>query len=460
MGKEREFIKACKELLGERLLTEEAELLPYAFDATPGLKEVLPLAVAFPVNTEEAKRLTELCLEFEIPLYPRGAGTSVSGGPVPLKPGLVVSFQKMNKILEIDPDNLTALVEPGVVVAHLDKEVSKFGLMYPPDPGSVAVATIGGTVAENAGGLRGLKYGVTKDYVLGLEVVLPTGEVFNFGGKCVKNVTGYNFPGFFVGSEGTLGLITKALLKLVPLPKHRKTFMGIFKRLEDAGETVRQVIRSHIIPASMEILDNFTIKAVEEFTGVGLPVDAQAILLIEVDAMGKDQVEEEGEIIVEIIKKTGGEYKIAKDEKEREDLWRARRAAFPALAHLKPAVFIEDIAVPRTEIVEMLRAIEEISKKYDFPIATVGHAGDGNLHPMMLLDPQQEEEFEKVEKALHEIVEKAISLGGTITGEHGIGVAKKKYIKKQIQKVGITVMRRIKESFDPAGIMNPGKLTI
>ncbi|AEH45876.1 FAD linked oxidase domain protein [Thermodesulfatator indicus DSM 15286] len=458
MNKEKLFLEDCKRLLKDRLLTEEKETIVYSYDATPGLTGETPIGVAFPKSTEEVRELVKFALEYDIPLYPRGAGTSVSGGPVPKKKGLVVSFQQMNQILEIDPDNMTALVEPGVVVAHLDKEASKFGLMYPPDPGSVAVATIGGTVAENAGGLRGLKYGVTKDYVMGMELVLPNAEIFRFGGKCVKNVTGYNFSGFFVGSEGTIGLFTQILLKLIPAPKYKKTFLATFDSLKNAGEVIANIIRARIIPATLEIMDNFTIKAVENYLKINLPTEKEALLLIELDGMGKDQIEEEAQIIQEIIKKFNGDYSIAKDEKEREKLWQARRAAFPALARLKPAVFIEDVAVPRTKIVKMLVGIQEISKKYNLPIATVGHAGDGNVHPMILIDPQEEKDLEELDKVLHEIVEKALSLKGTITGEHGIGIAKKKYILKELGHQGIKVMRMIKNSFDSKNIINPEKI--
>ncbi|WP_022855268.1 FAD-binding oxidoreductase [Thermodesulfobacterium thermophilum] len=453
------FINACISLLGEEnVLTKESELITYSYDATPGIPREIPGAVLFPQTTEQVQGIVKLCRENKVPIYPRGAGTCLSGGPVPLSKGVVISFQRMNKILEIDTDNLTATVQPGVVVATLNAEVAKYGLIYPPDPGSMAVATIGGTVAENAGGLRGLKYGVTKHYVMGMEVVLPTGEVFRFGGKTVKNVTAYDFTGLFVGSEGTLGIITEVILKLIPAPKYRKSMIAFFGTLEDAGQTVTDIIRAHVIPATLEIMDNMTIRTVENFAKVGLPTDAAALLLIEVDGNGKDGVEEEAKKVVEVIQKNKGKYKVAETDQERDNLWAARRAALPALAQVKPATVLEDATVPRTKIVDMLRAIQEIAKKYNLTIGTFGHAGDGNLHPTILVDPMDKDEMARLDKAIDEIFEAALKLGGTLSGEHGIGVAKKKYLKNEIGSSGIEVMKRLKKALDPDNILNPGKL--
>lgn len=453
------FINACISLLGEEnVLTKESELITYSYDATPGIPREIPGAVLFPQTTEQVQGIVKLCRENKVPIYPRGAGTCLSGGPVPLSKGVVISFQRMNKILEIDTDNLTATVQPGVVVATLNAEVAKYGLIYPPDPGSMSVATIGGTVAENAGGLRGLKYGVTKHYVMGMEVVLPTGEVFRFGGKTVKNVTAYDFTGLFVGSEGTLGIITEVILKLIPAPKYRKSMIAFFDTLEDAGQTVTDIIRAHVIPATLEIMDNMTIRTVENFAKVGLPTDAAALLLIEVDGNGKDGVEEEATKVIEVIQKNKGTYKVAETDQERDNLWAARRAALPALAQVKPATVLEDATVPRTKIVDMLRAIQEIAKKYNLTIGTFGHAGDGNLHPTILVDPMDKDEMARLDKAIDEIFEAALKLGGTLSGEHGIGIAKKKYLKNEIGSSGIEVMKRLKKALDPDNILNPGKL--
>ncbi|MCX7988499.1 MAG: FAD-binding protein [Thermodesulfovibrio sp.] len=456
---DREFIDKCKNIFGhENVLTEKAELIAYSYDATPGIPRETPGVVVFPENTKQIQELIFLARQTKTPIYPRGAGTSLSGGPVPLSKGVVISFQKMNKILEVDPDNLTATVQPGVVVAELNTAVSKFGLLYPPDPGSMATATVGGTVAENAGGLRGLKYGVTKHYIMGMEVVMPTGEVFRFGGKTVKNVTAYDFTHLFVGSEGTLGIVTEIICKLIPAPKYRKAMIAFFDRLEDAGKTVTDIVRNHVIPATLEIMDKVTIQTVENFAKVGLPTDAEALLLIEVDGMGKDSVEWEAEKCVEIIKQNNGKYKIAETDSERDSLWQARRAALPALAQVKPATILEDATVPRTKLVDMLIGVQNIAQKYGLMIGTFGHAGDGNLHPTLLVDPMNSEEMAKVHKAVDEIFETALSLGGTLSGEHGIGVAKLKYLKNEIGRSGIDTMRRIKQALDPDNILNPGKL--
>ncbi len=453
------FINKCKNIFGaENVLTEKAELIAYSYDATPGIPREIPGVVVFPENTKQIQELILLARQTKTPIYPRGAGTCLSGGPVPLSKGVVISFQKMNKIIEIDPDNLTATVQPGVVIADLNAAVAKYGLIYPPDPGSMATATVGGSVAENSGGLRGLKYGVTKHYIMGMEVVMPTGEIFRFGGKTVKNVTAYDFTHLFVGSEGTLGIITEIICKLIPAPKYRKSMIAFFEKLENAGKTVTDIVRSHVIPATLEIMDKVTIQTVENYAKVGLPTDVEALLLIEVDGMGKDSVEWEAEKCVEIIKQNHGKYKIAETDAERDSLWAARRAALPALAQVKPATILEDATVPRTRLVEMLVAIQEIAKKYKLSIGTFGHAGDGNLHPTILVDPTNKDEMERVHKAVDEIFEKALSLGGTLSGEHGIGVAKLKYLKSEIGQSGIETMRRIKRALDPDNILNPGKL--
>lgn len=453
------FIRRCKDIFGpENVLTDRAELITYSYDATPGIPREIPGVVVFPENTKQIQELIFLARQTKTPIYPRGAGTCLSGGPVPLSKGAVISFQRMNKILEIDPDNLTATVQPGVVIADLNSAVSKYGLIYPPDPGSMATATVGGSVAENSGGLRGLKYGVTKHYIMGMEVVLPTGEIFRYGGKTVKNVTAYDFTSLFVGSEGTLGIITEIICKLIPAPKYRKSMIAFFDKLTDAGKTVTDIVKAHVIPATLEIMDKVTIKTVENYAKVGLPTDVEALLLIEVDGMGKDSVQWEAEKCIEIIQQNNGKYKIAETEQERDSLWAARRAALPALAQVKPATILEDATVPRTKIVDMLISIQNIAKKYNLMIGTFGHAGDGNLHPTILIDPLDKDEMERLHKAVDEIFEVALQLGGTLSGEHGIGVAKLKYLKNEIGRAGIETMRRIKQALDPDNILNPGKL--
>ncbi len=456
---DKEFIDRCKNIFGpENVLTDKAELIAYSYDATPGIPREIPGVVVFPENTKQIQELISFARQKKTPLYPRGAGTCLSGGPVPLSKGVVISFQKMNKIVEIDPDNLTATVQPGVIIADLNASVAKYGLIYPPDPGSMATATVGGSVAENSGGLRGLKYGVTKHYIMGMEVVMPTGEVFRFGGKTVKNVTAYDFTHLFVGSEGTLGIITEIICKLIPAPKYRKAMIAFFDKLEDAGKTVTDIVRNHVIPATLEIMDKVTIQTVENYAKVGLPTNVEALLLIEVDGMGQDSVLWESEKCVEIINQNNGKYKIAETDAERDSLWAARRAALPALAQVKPSTVLEDATVPRTKLVDMLVAIQSIAKKYNLMIGTFGHAGDGNLHPTLLVDPTNKDEMERLHKAVDEIFEVALSLGGTLSGEHGIGIAKLKYLKNEIGRSGVETMRRIKQAFDPDNILNPGKL--
>jgi glycolate oxidase len=453
------FISKCKNIFGaENVLTEKADLIAYSYDATPGIHREIPGVVVFPENTKQVQELIFLSRQTKTSIYPRGAGTCLSGGPVPLSKGVVISFQKMNKIIEIDPDNLTATVQPGVIIADLNNAVSKYGLLYPPDPGSMATATVGGSVAENSGGLRGLKYGVTKHYIMGMEVVLPTGEIFRYGGKTVKNVTAYDFTSLFVGSEGTLGIITEIICKLIPAPKYRKSMIAFFDKLEDAGKTVTDIVRAHVIPATLEIMDKVTIQTVENYAKVGLPTNVEALLLIEVDGMGKDSVEWEAEKCIEIIENNNGKFKIAETDQERDSLWAARRSALPALAQVKPATILEDATVPRTKLVDMLVSIQKIAKKYNLLIGTFGHAGDGNLHPTILIDPLDKDEMERVHKAVDEIFEVALSFGGTLSGEHGIGIAKLKYLKDEIGRSGVETMRRIKQALDPDNILNPGKL--
>lgn len=453
------FISKCKNIFGaENVLTEKADLIAYSYDSTPGIHREIPGVVVFPENTKQVQELIFLSRQTKTSIYPRGAGTCLSGGPVPLSKGVVISFQKMNKIIEIDPDNLTATVQPGVIIADLNNAVSKYGLLYPPDPGSMATATVGGSVAENSGGLRGLKYGVTKHYIMGMEVVLPTGEIFRYGGKTVKNVTAYDFTSLFVGSEGTLGIITEIICKLIPAPKYRKSMIAFFDKLEDAGKTVTDIVRAHVIPATLEIMDKVTIQTVENYAKVGLPTNVEALLLIEVDGMGKDSVEWEAEKCIEIIENNNGKFKIAETDQERDSLWAARRSALPALAQVKPATILEDATVPRTKLVDMLVSIQKIAKKYNLLIGTFGHAGDGNLHPTILIDPLDKDEMERVHKAVDEIFEVALSFGGTLSGEHGIGIAKLKYLKDEIGRSGVETMRRIKQALDPDNILNPGKL--
>jgi glycolate oxidase len=453
------IIRQLENIVGVgNVLTKKADLVTYSYDATADMPRQLPDVVVMPETTAAVQEIVLLAKEKKLAIYPRGAGTNLSGGTIPLKKGIVLSFQKMDKILEVDPENLTATVQAGVVIQALSDAVAPYGLIFPPDPGTVATATMGGSVAECAGGLRGLKYGVTKHYIMGMEVVLASGEIFRFGGKTVKNVTAYDFASLFVGSEGTLGIITEILVKLIPPPKYRKAMLASFKRLEDAGNTVTGIIKAYVIPATLEIMDKTTIQTVENYAKVGLPTDAEAVLLIEVDGGAQQLVDSEAEAVLKVVRQNNGEVKIATSDAERDQLWAARRAALPALAQLSPTTLLEDATVPRNRITEMLIAVQKIAEKYQLKIGTFGHAGDGNLHPTILADAKNKEEMERVHSAVDEIFAAALKLGGTLSGEHGIGMAKMKYLQDELGESGLNLMRRVKEALDPDYMLNPAKM--
>jgi glycolate oxidase len=451
-------IHRLEEIVGKsRVLTSIENRIAYSYDATPTFSS-LPDAIVIPESVEQVSEILKLANEENFVVIPRGSGTGLSGGVIPLPNSVILLMNRWRKIIEIDTENLTALVEPGVITAQLHQEVEKLGLFYPPDPGSMTISTIGGNVAENAGGLRGLKYGVTKNYVLGIEAVLPTGEIINVGGKNVKDVAGYNLRDVLIGSEGTLAVFTKILLKLIPKPQASKTMLAFFNSIKDAGKTVSSIIANHITPATLEFLDNTTIKCVEDYAHLGLPTEAGALLLIEVDGHPA-QVEDEAEKIEKICKENGStDFKVAKTESDALKLKTARRSAFAALARVKPTTILEDATVPRSCVPLMVEKVQEIAKKYDIIIGNFGHAGDGNLHPTALTDERDRDEMKRVEMAFDEIFDYALKLGGTITGEHGVGLAKKKFLPKQFNSATIDFMRKIKEVLDPKGILNPGKI--
>lgn len=441
----------------ENFSSTPEDKIVYSYDGTP-LLERLPDAILRPKTKEQISRIVQLANKEKFTIVPRGNGTGLSGGSVPTDNCVILDMSQWKTILEIDKENLTAWVEPGVITSQLHQEVEKIGLFYPPDPGSMNICTIGGNVAENSGGLRGLKYGVTKNYVMGLEVVLPNGEIILCGGKTVKDVAGYNLKDLFIGSEGTLGIFTKILLKLIPKPEASKTMLAYFNSKTDAGKTVSAIIANKIIPATVEFLDNTTIRCVEEFAKIGLPTNIESLLLLEVDGHPA-VVEEEAKKVVECCKSNNAiEVKIANTADEAMKLKTARRSAFSALARSKPTTILEDITVPRSEIATMLEKIEMISKKYNILIGTFGHAGDGNLHPTCLTDERNRDEIARAEKAYAEIFEEAIKLGGTITGEHGTGLAKKKFLPLYTGTTAIDTMRAIKKALDPNNVLNPGKI--
>lgn len=431
--------------------------LSYSYDATP-IYQQLPEAVVFPENEEQISHIIKLANEEKFNIVPRGAGTGLSGGAIPVENCVVVVMTKWNRILEIDTQNLTAYVQPGVVTGVLQKEVEKYGLFYPPDPGSMNVCTIGGNVANNAGGLRGLKYGVTKNYVLGTEMILPNGDFLKTGGKNMKDVAGYNLRDFIVGSEGTLGIITKILLKLIPKPTNSITLIGYFDKLSDSAKAVSEIIASHITPSMMEFLDNTTINCIEDYARIGLSRNSESILLLEVDGRGSI-VEEDSEIIKNVLKKNKASLiKVATNETEALQLKAARRSAFSALARRRPTTILEDATVPRSELPIMIEKVTEAGKKFNITFGNFGHAGDGNLHPTCLTDERDQQEITRAHHAFEFIFNEAIKLGGTITGEHGTGLAKKKFLEQAAGTPAVDMMKRIKSAIDPNNIINPGKI--
>jgi glycolate oxidase len=433
------------------------ERLVYSYDATPNFQS-MPDAVISPRNSEEISDILKICNQYGVPIVPRGSGTNLCAGTCPTEGGIVLLFKHMNKILEIDEENLTVTVQPGVITLDMIHAIEEKGLFYPPDPSSMKISTIGGNINENSGGLRGLKYGVTRDYVIGLEAVLPNGDIIRTGGKLAKDVAGYDLTRLFVGSEGTLGVITEATLKLIPMPETRKTMLALYHDLSAAARSVSKIIANKIIPTTLEFLDQATLKVVEDYAQIGLPTDVQAVLLIEQDGP-PEVVERDIAKIAEVCKQENAvSIQIAATEEEAMALRTARRAALSAVARLAPTTILEDATVPRSEIANMVKAINEITEKYQLTICTFGHAGDGNLHPTCATDARNHDEMERVEKAFAEIFEKAIELGGTITGEHGVGAMKAPYLEWKLKKEGIAAMMGIKQAFDPKNIMNPGKV--
>jgi glycolate oxidase len=451
------FIKELQAIVGEQFtLSDPESLAVYGYDSTPEL-ERLPGAVLLPGSTDEVVGIMEFCHKAGVTVTPRGSGTNLSGGSLS-SGGVVIQTSRLNRLLEIDEENLTATMEPGLITSTLHRAVEARGLFYPPDPGSMNISTMGGNVAENSGGLRGLKYGVTADYVMGLETILADGALLKTGGKVVKDVAGYSLNPLLVSSEGTLGLFTAITVKLIPKPQTRITMLAHFPAMQDAALAVSAIIAAKVIPATLEFLDKVTIRCVEEFSRIGLPLDVDAVLLIEVDGHPA-VVADEAAAVAEICKRLRCSFfQTARDADEALKLATARRTALSALARMKPTTILEDATVPRSKIPQMLQAIQEAAEKHQVTIGTFGHAGDGNLHPTCLTDERDHDEISRAHAAFENIFDAAIDMGGTITGEHGVGLAKKKYLPRLVGETGIRVMRGIKAAFDPQGILNPGKV--
>lgn len=437
--------------------TTIAQKLAYSYDATANF-QAMPDIVLSPSSIKEIQEIVKVCAEHKVPIVSRGSGTNLAAGTTPTSGGVVLLFNRMNRIMELDEENLTITVEPGVITQTINETVATSGLLYPPDPSSMSISTIGGNVSENSGGLRGLKYGVTRDYVKALKVVLPTGDVITTGGKLAKDVAGYDLTSLFVGSEGTLGVIVEITLGLIPEPETKKTLLAFYSELEEAAKTVSSIIAAKIVPATLEFMDQGTIRAVEDFMLIGLPTDCEAMLLIEQDG-DPTVVEKDMALVQKLCMEHGAtSVQMAESAEDAAQLSVARRVALSALARLRPTTILEDATVPRSEIARMVKTIQEIAVKYDLLICTFGHAGDGNLHPTILTDERDVEEMGRVEAAFAEIFDRAIQLGGTITGEHGVGEMKSPYLEWKIGPEGTTVMKSIKQAIDPLNIMNPGKM--
>ncbi|MHB1132910.1 MAG: FAD-binding oxidoreductase [Chloroflexota bacterium] len=436
---------------GRAAWTDPADLALYAYDATHYTRT--PAIVLAPACTAEVAAIMTIASRERVPVVARGAGTSLSGSATPAEGGIVISTARLNRILAIDAASMSATVEPGVVAADFMRAVESQGLFYPPDPSSQSVSTLGGNVAQGAGGPRGAKYGTTKDYVVGLEAVLADGTVLH----CSVD-DDYDLIHLLVGSEGTLAVITKITVRLLPLPEAKQTALAIFDSFEAAAEAVAAIIAAKIIPTTLELMDNFVVRKVQSYRPVGLPEDAEGVLLMEVDGYGAE-VAEQVEEIAAIAKRCGAStVKVARNRAENDDLWAARRAAYAALARSRPTAVAEDATVPRSQLPAIVRTIKHLAEKYKLEVPVLAHAGDGNTHPIVLCDWRDGDEMARVERFAGELFRATVEMGGTLSGEHGIGLVKQGYMEWQHGAEGIAAMRRVKQAFDPNDLLNPGKV--
>lgn len=448
--------KLLRKIFKNDILTHKEDLYPYAFDTSPNSNElIIPRYVVFPQSAEQISELVKLCTKHNIAIIPRGAGTCHCGGCRSTRDSIVVHLSRMNKILEIDKNNLIARVQPNVVLGDLQKEVEKLGLFFPPDPSNLAVSTIGGAVALCAGGPRTFKYGSTKDYVVNLEVVTPEGKIMKTSCDIAKTVTGYNLTQLFVGSEGTLGIITEITLKLIPKPEKRFLTLAYFDTMQDAANAVNRIISALLTPSVIDLLDKNTLATIEKFNPCGLLTNKAAALLIEIDGF-KESILYEQKRLKEVLQ--GAEIIQASTDEENETIWKARRSAFACVTKLKPNVITEDVVVPRTNIPKLVEKIEILCKEHNIIVCIMGHAGDGNIHPNFALDLGNEQEAKNFKLVKDKLFKIAIELGGTLSGEHGIGCEKRKYLKDALDPIAIEYMGRIKRLFDPHNILNPNKM--
>ena len=451
------LLRILQDIVGpEHVSSAPADRICYSYDATQ--QQHQPDVVVYPADAGQVSRILQLANREGIPVYPRGAGSGFTGGSLPVRGGISLVLTRLNRILRIDQDNLVAEVEPGVVTAHLQEAVEAVGLFYPPDPASLKFSTIGGNVAECAGGPRCVKYGVTKDYVLGLEVVTPQGDIIRTGGETMKGVVGYDLTKLLVGSEGTLGVITRITLKLLPKPAAKKTMLVLFDSIDGAAQAVSAIIRGKIIPTTLEFMDATAIDCVRQNANLDLPEAARALLIIEVDG-DAEMLEKQSSRILDIVTPLGVvATQVAVTAEESEAIWRVRRSVSPSLRRVNPDKYNEDICVPRSRLPDMIRAIEAIARRLEIPIVNFGHAGDGNIHVNIMVNRALPGQEEKAEEAIRDIFAETIRLGGTMSGEHGVGVTKAPYLPMELDPAAVLYMKAIKRSLDPNNILNPGKI--
>ncbi len=452
-------LQALAEIVGEEnIFSDDAHLRAYSYDATRTYYK--PDAVVFPRDEEDISRILVYCNHHGIPIVPRGAGSGFTGGALPASGGIVLGFEKhMNKILEIDRENMLAIVQPGVINKDLQRHVEAMGLFYPPDPASEEYSTLGGNVSENAGGMRAAKYGLTKDYVMALRAVLPNGDVIRAGKRTIKDVAGYNIAGILIASEGTLAVLTELTLKLLPKPRYVKSYMGIFPDVKAAMNAVFKSLAEGANPVAMEFLDALVVRAVKEKLGIALPEEAGALLIGDVDGNVPEELDFQLEVLERSFKENGAqEFRIAESEEERAEIWKGRRGASPSITLYGSKKLNEDISVPRSKLPEALERIYAIGEKYGFKVPCFGHAGDGNIHVNVMVDGSDPEELEKGHKAIREIFELVVEMGGTLSGEHGIGLSKAEFMNIAFTPAEMELFRRIKKTFDPNNILNPGKM--
>ncbi len=453
-----DIINALKKIAGEdAVLSDQTDLTAYSYDGTTHCQG-MPEVVVFPTTTEKISEIMKIADGETIPVTVRGAGTSLSGGPVPSAGGIVLCTTRMNRIIDIDTENFAVTAEVGVVLNDLNKTLAKHRLFFPPDPQSLLAATLGGCVAENAGGPYALKYGVFKHYILGMTAVLASGAVVKMGGYTMKNVTGYDLPQILCGSEGTLAVITDITLRVLSLPQARNTVLAVFDRASTAGTAVHKIRASGLVPAKIEFIDNWVVRRIEETIPLGIPLTAEAILLFELDGMA-ETVQKETQEVIAFCRQAGAlEVRPAKDAQEAEKFWTARRAGFSAIFTASPTLLPEDVTVPTNRISDLIDYVKKLEKELDLTIAIIGHAGDGNLHPSILTDKNDPEHFSRAQKAVAAIFDLALKYKGAISGEHGIGTEKQSYLKHAVSPEGIALYKAIKQAFDPKGILNPGKI--